>query len=98
MTGIRGNEGATMTNPNSHTQARPSDVTQIGYSRVSTDDQDLSMQFDALNLAHDLKATQKRSRPHKARLWPWERTTAWRRVIAVMADAGLQCDAIRLDR
>ena len=24
------------------------------------------------------------------RLWPWERTTAWRRVQAVMADAGLQ--------
>ena len=46
--------------------------------------------LDALDLVHDLKATQKRTQAHKVRLWPWERTTAWRRVQAVMADTGLK--------
>ena len=46
--------------------------------------------LDALDLVHDLKATQKRAQAHKVRLWRWERTTAWRRVQAVMADAGLK--------
>jgi integrase len=45
--------------------------------------------LDALDLVHDLKATQKRAQANKVRLWPWERTTAWRRVQAVMRDAGL---------
>ena len=46
--------------------------------------------LDALDLVHDLKATQKRTQAHKVCLWPWERTTAWRHVQAVMADAGLK--------
>jgi len=45
--------------------------------------------LDALDLVHDLKATQKRTQAHRVHLWPWERTTAWRRVMAVMRAAGL---------
>jgi len=45
--------------------------------------------LDALDLVHDLKATQKRTQANKVYLWPWERTTAWRRVMAVMRAAGL---------
>ena len=46
--------------------------------------------LDALDLVHDLRATQRRSQAHRTHLWPWERTTAWRRVQAVMAGAGLK--------
>jgi integrase len=43
--------------------------------------------LDALDLAHDLKATQRRSQARKTRLWPWSRATAWRHVAAVMQEA-----------
>jgi integrase len=46
--------------------------------------------LDALDLVHDLKATQRRSQARKTRLWPWSRVTAWRRVAVVMDRAGLQ--------
>lgn len=43
--------------------------------------------LDALDLVHDLKATQRRAQGRKTRLWPWSRATAWRRVAGVMRDA-----------
>jgi integrase len=45
--------------------------------------------LDALDLVHDLKATQRRSQTRKTHLWPWSRVTAWRRVVAVMERASL---------
>ena len=45
--------------------------------------------LDALDLVHDVRQLQRRGRARGARLWPWHRATAWRRVVAVMRDAGL---------
>lgn len=43
--------------------------------------------LDELNLVHGL---QEGGTPRDARLWSWCRTTAWRRVIEVMAAAGIE--------
>ena len=46
--------------------------------------------LDALDLVHDVRATEaRRGRGRKGRLWAWERTTAWRKVKAVMEAADL---------
>jgi integrase len=45
--------------------------------------------LDAVDLVHDLKARQKRANARRSRLWAWSRTTAWRRVAAVMRNARL---------
>ncbi len=46
--------------------------------------------LDALDLAHGLRKAQRRPDGGKGVvLWPWSRMTAWRRVAAVMAAAGI---------
>lgn len=40
-------------------------------------------------LVHDLRATQKRAQAVRVYLWSWHRATAWRRVHAVMQEAGI---------
>ena len=42
-----------------------------------------------LNSAHDIKAAQKDEARREARIWPWCRTTAWKRVKEVMQVAGI---------
>ena len=46
--------------------------------------------LDALNLVHNIRETEaRRGRGRKVKLWTWERTTAWRKVKAVMDVADL---------
>lgn len=46
--------------------------------------------LDALDLVHGLRQAQRRADGGRgARLWPWSRMTAWRRVAEVMAAAGI---------
>jgi len=46
--------------------------------------------LDALNLVHNIRETEaRRGRGRKVKLWTWERTTAWRKVKAVMDAAEL---------
>ena len=46
--------------------------------------------LDALDLVHNVRETEaKRGRGRKVKLWTWERTTAWRKVKAVMEAADL---------
>jgi integrase/recombinase XerD len=45
--------------------------------------------LDALDLVHDVRQLQRRGRAQGVQLWPWSRTTAWRRVAAVMREARL---------
>jgi integrase len=45
--------------------------------------------LDALDLVHDVRQLQRRGRARGVRLWAFSRTTAWRRVMAVMREAGL---------
>lgn len=46
--------------------------------------------LDALDLVHGVREAQRgRSGGRGVRLWPWSRATAWRRVAAVMAAAGV---------
>jgi integrase/recombinase XerD len=46
--------------------------------------------LDTLNMVHDLRAAQKRrDRGRGVHLWEWSRTTAWRRIHAVMESAGI---------
>ena len=46
--------------------------------------------LDTLDLVHNLRQLEaRRGRSRKLRLWTWERTTAWRKVKAVMEVAGL---------
>lgn len=46
--------------------------------------------LDALDLVHNIREKEaKRGRGRKVRIWTWERTTAWRKVKAVMVIAGL---------
>ena len=46
--------------------------------------------LDALDLVHNIRQTEaRRGRSAKVKLWPWERTTAWRHVKDVMESAGL---------
>ena len=41
--------------------------------------------LDALDLVHNVRGTEaRRGRGRKVRIWTWERTTAWRKVKAVM--------------
>ena len=47
--------------------------------------------LDALDLVHGVREAQKRkSRGRNQHLWPWARSTAWMKVKAVMADAGIK--------
>lgn len=46
--------------------------------------------LDTLNLVHGLRENQKRRDQF---LWPWSRTTAWRKIKAVMNDAGIEAGA-----
>lgn len=46
--------------------------------------------LDALELVHNVRQVEaRRGRGPKVKLWPWERTTAWRHVKEVMERAGL---------
>ena len=46
--------------------------------------------LDELELVHSLRETEKRrGKGRKARLWPWGRATAWRRVKEIMQEAKL---------
>jgi integrase/recombinase XerD len=46
--------------------------------------------LDTLNLVHDLRTLQRRpDRGLGIRLWPWSRTTGWRRICEVMETAGI---------
>jgi integrase len=47
--------------------------------------------LDALDLVHGIREAQKRSdKGRSTLLWDWGRTTAWRRVLEVMDQAGVQ--------
>lgn len=47
--------------------------------------------LDALNMVHDIRAAQRRRDHGKSVfLWSFARNTAWRRVLAVMKDAGIK--------
>jgi integrase/recombinase XerD len=47
--------------------------------------------LDTLDMVHGLKEIQRRARRHELDLplWSWSRTTAWRRVVAVMKQADI---------
>jgi integrase/recombinase XerD len=46
--------------------------------------------LDQLDLVHGLRSLQSsKSKGKNVRLWGWSRTTAWRRVKAIMAEAGI---------
>jgi len=51
--------------------------------------------LDALDLVHDVRQLQRRGRARGARLWHWHRATAWRRVVAVMRDAGIPLNMVQ---
>ena len=48
--------------------------------------------LDTLDMVHGLREIQKRGKkPDLERpLWPWSRSTAWRRIVSVMAKAGIR--------
>jgi integrase len=47
--------------------------------------------LDTLDMVHGLREIQKRGnkRDLERPLWPWSRSTAWRRIVSVMKDAGI---------
>jgi integrase len=47
--------------------------------------------LDALDMVHGLREIQRRGKKRELnqRLWPWGRTTAWRYITSVMAQAGI---------
>lgn len=48
---------------------------------------------DALELAYSIREAQKNKSRREERLWPWGRTTAWRKIKKIMADAGIENEA-----
>jgi integrase len=56
--------------------------------------------LDTLDMVHGLKETQRRGRRHELDrpLWSWSRTTAWRRVVAVMTQADIAAGPHRVPK
>jgi integrase len=56
--------------------------------------------LDTLDLVHGLKEIQHRARWHELDqpLWSWSRTTAWRRVVAVMKEADIAAGPHRVPK
>jgi integrase len=55
---------------------------------------------DTLDLVHGLKEIQRRGQRHELDqpLWSWSRTTAWRRVVAVMKQADISAGPHRVPK
>jgi integrase/recombinase XerD len=56
--------------------------------------------LDTLDMVHGLKEIQRRGRRHELDqpLWSWSRTTAWRRVVAVMQQADITAGPHRVPK
>jgi integrase len=48
---------------------------------------------NALEFTYSIRETQKSKNRREERLWPWGRTTAWRKIKKIMTDAGIDNEA-----